>query len=174
MSWFRPCQSELFQGHCQRKNILLPGYQIGILQTLISHDFFGSIQAIPQRLKYSEFSSDSALRSHLTGLRRSRKVRNINDDGMPIWHAGQVINFPLTVPLGLQMGDRDGSINVAEPTKPTTSKLECEAHHWTRQLHVPLERAIVVFGVCYSPPAIKFYTIGPFITYKCSSIVKRT
>jgi hypothetical protein len=38
----------------------LPARQIGISPPLISHGFFGSIQADPHHLKYLEYSSDSA------------------------------------------------------------------------------------------------------------------
>ncbi len=50
------------EGHCQRKNNYLPAGQIGISPPLISHGFFGSIQADPHHLKYLEFSSDNAVK----------------------------------------------------------------------------------------------------------------
>jgi hypothetical protein len=54
---------------------------------------------------------------HSTGLRRSGKVRNINGVEMSIWHADQVINFPLTVPE-----------NVTDALKRT--KTLCVALRW--------------------------------------------
>ncbi len=43
----------------EEKVFSCPDAKPAFLQTLIFHDFFGSIQAFPRRLKYSEFSSDS-------------------------------------------------------------------------------------------------------------------
>ncbi len=48
------------RGIVRGKLITLPARQIGISPPLISHGFFGSIQADPHHLKYLEFSSDNA------------------------------------------------------------------------------------------------------------------
>ncbi len=59
-------RGERIAGHCQRKNNYLPARQIDISPPLISHGFFGSIQADPHHLKYLELSSDNA--AHYTTL----------------------------------------------------------------------------------------------------------
>ena len=64
----------------------------------IAHNCADMIEETIARCRAPSEKYFKCFRSHSTDLRRSGKVKNINGDGMSIWHAGQVINFPLTVP----------------------------------------------------------------------------